>query len=107
SLREDLPGLLARVKPKVYGWFPAGPAAALTPDLRKRAGWPPPGCQIDEIKGDIPAVCMGLEEQVRAGRIAHSDDPLLNAHITGVERLRRGDAWVFSRRGGGHCDAAY
>lgn len=103
-LRRDLPGLLERVRPRALGWFPAGPAAALAADLRAKM---PKGVEVDEIRGDLTAACMGLEEQVRAGRVAHSDDPLLNAHITGAERLRRGDAWVFSRRGGGHCDAAY
>jgi len=108
-LRRDLPRLLARVKPKKLGWFPRGPAAALAADLadRGRAGWPPKGVEVAEINGEVTAVCMGLEEQVGAGRVAHSDDPLLNAHITGAERLRRGDAWVFSRRGEGHCDGAY
>lgn len=107
ALRRDLARLLARVRPRALGWFPSGPAAALAADLRARPGWPPKGIEVDEIKGDMPAVCMGLEEQVRAGRVVHSDDPLLNAHITGAERLKRGDAWVFSRRGEGHCDAAY
>jgi hypothetical protein len=27
--------------------------------------------------------------------------------VTGAGRLKRGDAWVFSRKGEGHCDAAY
>lgn len=105
-LRRALPRLLERVKPRVLGWFPAGPAAALTADLRERPGWPPPGVQLEEIRGDVTAVCMGLAEQVAAGRVVHSGDPLLDAHITGAERLRRGDAWVFSRRTG-HVDAAY
>src|SRR5690606_35077706 len=105
-LRRALPGLLERVKPRVLGWFPNGPAAALTADLRERPGWPPPGVQLEEIRGDVTAVCMGLAEQVAAGRVVHSGDPLLDAHITGAERLRRGDAWVFSRKTG-HVDAAY
>jgi len=109
KLRRDLPGLLAKVRPQKLGWFPSGPAAALAADLADRglSGWPPKGVEVDEIRGEMPAVCMGLEEQVRAGRVVHAADPLLDAHVTGAERLRRGDAWVFSRRGGGHCDAAY
>jgi hypothetical protein len=62
---------------------------------------------VEEIRGELAAVCMGLAEQVTAGKIAHSDDPLLNDHIGGAERLYRGDTWVFSRKGDGHCDAAY
>jgi hypothetical protein len=110
TLRRELPGLLVRVRPQVFGWFRGGPAEALAADLRDRAGrvgWPPPGVTVEEIKAEVAACCMGLNEQVVAGRIAHSDDPLLNTHITGAGRLRRGDGWVFSRRGGGHVDAAY
>lgn len=110
KLRRELPRLLARVKPRALGWFPSGPAAALAADLaarKGRTGWPPAGCTVDEIRGEVAAVCMGLDEQVTAGLVVHSDDPLLNAHVTGAERLRRGDAWVFSRKGEGHCDAAY
>jgi hypothetical protein len=122
TLRRDLGRLLARVKPRVLGWLPNGPAAALAADLAKRPGrtsWPPgpgpavtvtrapAGMQVAEIRGELAAVCMGLEEQVRAGRVVHSDDPLLNAHVTGAQRLKRGDGWVFSRKGDGHCDAAY
>lgn len=106
-LRKDLPGLLARVRPQVLGWLPAGPAAALAADLKERPGWPPPGITVAEIRGEVTAVCMGFAEQVTAEQIAHSDDPLINAHVGGAEPLKRGDAWVFSRKGEGHCDAAY
>lgn len=107
KLGRDLPKLLARVRPQALGWFPNGPAAALAADLAERPGWPPKGVTVEAIRGDVTASCMGLAEQVMAGRVAHSDDPLLNAHVGGAERLRRGDAWVFSRRGEGHVDAAY
>jgi hypothetical protein len=109
DLRRDLPALLSRIRPQALGWLPNGPAAALAADLAERkgrAGWPPPGVSVAEIRGELAAVCMGFAEQVRSGRVAHSDDPLLNAHITGSGRLVRGDTWVFSRKGG-HCDAAY
>lgn len=112
QLRRELPGLLARVRPQVLGWLPNGPAASLAADLadrRKagRAGWPPPGVTVAEIKGELTAVCMGFAEQVTADRVAHSGDPLLDAHVAGAERLKRGDAWVFSRKGEGHVDAVY
>jgi phage terminase large subunit-like protein len=106
-LRTELPGLLARVKPRTLGWWPAGPAAALAADLKVRPGWPPAGITVAEIRGDVAAVCMGLAEQVASGQLVHSDDQLLNAHVGQAERLRRGDIWVFSRKGEGHCDAAY
>lgn len=110
QVRRDLAPLLTRVRPKVLGWFPSGPAAALAADLAERPGrlgWPPRGVAVEEIRGEVTAVCMGLAEQVSAGQIVHSDDPLLNAHVTGAERLKQGDAWRFSRKGEGHCDAAY
>lgn len=107
EVRRALGPLLARVRPRKYGWFPNGPAAALAADMTKRKGWPPPGVEVDELRGETASVCMGLNEHAVAGRIAHSGDPLLDAHITGAERLKRGDRWVFSRRGEGHCDAAY
>lgn len=107
KLRQELPRLLARVRPQVLGWLPAGPAAVLAADLKSRPGWPPSGTEVAEIRGEVTAVTMGFAEQVQAEQIAHSGDPLLDAHVGGAERLRRGDAWVFSRKGEGHCDAAY
>lgn len=109
QLRRTLPGLVAKVKPQVLGWFPSGPAASVAADLadRKRAGWPPPGVRVEEIRSEVPAVCMGLAEQVQSKQIAHSDQALLNTHVTSAEKLRRGDAWVFTRKGAGHVDAAY
>jgi hypothetical protein len=110
ELRRDLPGWVKKVKPQVLGWFPAGPAAALAAELaakKGRAGWPPPGVTVDELRAEVTAVCMGFAEQVAASQVVHNDDPLLNAHVTGAERLRSGDTWRFSRKGGGHADAAY
>jgi hypothetical protein len=110
ALRTALPSLVARVRPRAVGWFPAGPAAALAADLsdrRQRRGWPPAGVLVDEIRGDVPAVCMGLNEQVTAGRVAHSGDPLLDHQVSEAERLPYGGGWVFSRRAGGHVDAVY
>jgi hypothetical protein len=62
---------------------------------------------VAEIKAELAAVCMGLAEQVGAGRSRTPVDPLLDAQIGGAERLKRGDVWVFSRKGEGHVDAAY
>lgn len=107
QLRRDLPGLVRRVRPRALGWFPSGPAAAIAADMVKRRGWPPPGVEVAELRGEVAAVCLGLNEHVTAQRVAHSGDPLLDAHVTGAERLKMGDRWVFSRRGDGHCDAAY
>jgi hypothetical protein len=110
ALRRDLVPLITKVRPKALGWFPSGPAAALAADLAKRPGrlgWPPAGIEVDAIKAETAACCMGLAEQVKTRQVVQSDDPLLNAHVTGAKRLERGDSWVFSRKGKGHCDAAY
>ena len=110
QLRRDLPGILRRIQPQTLGWFPNGPAAAITADLAKRktrTGWPPAGVTVTDIKAELPSVCMGFAEQVKARAIEHGDDPLLNAQAGPAERLKRGDMWVFSRKGEGHVDAVY
>jgi len=106
-LARDLPGLMVRVRPQVLGWLPGGPAAAVAVAMKKRPGWPPAGVTVTEIRGELTAVCMGFVESVTARAVAHSDDPLLNAQVGGAQRLMRGDGWVFSRKGAGHCDALY
>lgn len=107
ALRRELVGIVQRVRPRTIGWFPAGPAAAVAADLAERRDWPPRRVGIEEIRGDQAAVCMGLAELVTAGEVVHPDDPLMNAHIAATTRQRRGDSWVFQRRGTGPIDAAY
>jgi hypothetical protein len=111
QLRRELPDLVRQVKPRVLGWFPSGPAAAVAADLadRKQPGqtWPPRRVKIEEIKGEAGAVCMGLAEQVQGGEIVHPRDPMLTLHVESAQKLRRGDAWVFTRRGTGPIDGAY
>lgn len=112
QVRRDLPGVLARTKPRKFGWLPDGPAAALTADLAAqategRADWPPEGVEVAPIKGETPAVCMGFADLVDAGQVLHSNDPLLNAQVKGAEWLPRGNLRVFSRRGAGHVNAVY
>lgn len=112
ALRRDLPVWIRRVRPQALGWLPSGPAATLAADLadrrkKGRVGWPPPGVTVEEVRGEVTAVCMGFAEQVAAGRVAHSGDALLDAQVAGAERLKRGDAWCFSRAGAGYVDAVY
>jgi phage terminase large subunit-like protein len=112
AMERDLPGWVEKLKPKTVGWFPAGPAAAVAAavaDRRKEGvtGWPPRGVKVAEIRGEAAAVCMGLDKEVTAGTLAHSGQKMLDAQVGGAERLRRGDAWVFTRRGGGNVDAVY
>lgn len=107
KVRRALPGIVARVRPRALGWLPSGPGAELAADMAGRAGWPPRGVDLVPITGDVAGACMALRSLVNAGQIAHSNDPLIDAHIAGAEKLDRGDTWVFARRGRGHCDAAY
>lgn len=109
ALRRELPAIVARVRPRVLAWLPAGPAAALAADLAggRTREWPPRRVEIAEIKQEVTAVAMGFEEIVRSGELIHPGDPLLNQHVANAQRLRRGDAWTFARRGAGPVDALY
>lgn len=106
-LRAAVPGHAARVKPRLLGWLPAGPAAEVAAAMAPRKGWPPRRVTIEEIRIETTAVCMGLAEQIRSQQIAHPGNDLLDAHVLGAEKLHQGDAWRFTRRGVGHVDAAY
>lgn len=100
AARRDLPGLLVAVAPLRVGWFPAGPATVLGPDL--------PADAVALSGTDVTACCQSLADLVQARRVLQPDDPLLNAHVAGSQRLRAGaDGWRFARRGAGHVDAAY
>lgn len=102
-----LPELVTRIKPKVLGWFPYGPAAAAAASLAERGGWPPAGVKLEPMRADVAAVCMGFAEQVRSRMLAHSGDPLLDAHVGAAEKMYHGDGWRFTRKGAGQVDAAY
>jgi hypothetical protein len=104
QLRRDLPILAARTKPRKVGWFPTGPAAAVAAAMKKRRGGI---ARLAEIRGEVTAACMGYAEQVKTRSIAHSGDPLLTGQQEYTEKSWRGDAWVFTRRGAGQCDAIY
>ncbi|MFE9748455.1 terminase [Saccharothrix saharensis] len=111
DLRRELPGHVKKIKPRVLGWMPNGPAAAVAAKLTTRKGarapWLPAGVQVVEIREELPAVVMGFVDVIDSGEIAHSGDPLLDAHVLGAEKLMRGDAYVFTRKGAGHVDCAY
>jgi hypothetical protein len=112
DLRREIGGLVAKVKPQAFGWFPNGPAASVAADLadRGKSGsetWPPRDVTVEELRAEVTAVCMGFAELVDAGQVAHAGDPMLDAHVSAAEKLRQGDAWRFTRRGAGHVDAVY
>jgi hypothetical protein len=99
--RAELGPLLDRIQPAELGWYPSGPAAALAPVLRRRKGQ-------RELKGaEVTEACQGLADLAVARGLVHNADPLLSAHIGAAQKLHSGDGWRFTRRGGGHVDAAY
>jgi hypothetical protein len=112
KLRAELPAWVALVRPRSFGWYPAGPAATLDADLRDRrkAGrhlWPPRGVTVAEIKADAPAVCMGFSSLNDQRQLAHSGQELLTTQVDHAEKLWTSDRWVFTRRGAGNVDALY
>jgi hypothetical protein len=106
DLERDLPGWVKKVRPQKLGWFAAGPAAAVAATMSEEKKWPS-GVKVDELRSEATSVCMGFASMVKSEDILQSDDPLLNAHVTGAEKLMVGEAWRFTRKGAGHCDAVY
>jgi phage terminase large subunit-like protein len=102
AARPHLAALLDKIKATETGWFPSGPAAAIAPILRARAG-------SRELKGaEVAEACQSFADLVIARQVLHNDDPLLNAHIGAAQQLPSGDGWRFVRRSGtGHVDGAY
>jgi phage terminase large subunit-like protein len=109
-LRDELPALVARIKPRMFGWFPLGPAAVVTTDLRKRRGrqaWPPRGVKLQEIVAEVHTVCMGFADRVHVGAVQHPRDRVLTSHVDRTQKLERGEVWTFTRAGVEPVDATY
>lgn len=113
ELGMQLPGLVRRVRPATLVWFPNGPAAAVAASLAapkkgaRRGRWPPPGVTVEEIRGDMAAVCMGFSALVDAVEVEHPNDPMINLHVGNAAKLWRGEAWVYGRADSGPIDGAY
>lgn len=105
QLRADLPGWLARVKPRKCVWFAGGPAAAVADQWNgKRVG----NVLMEAIRAeDVVRACMGMEEQAAAGHLRHAHDPLADQHVRQTQQLPQGDGWRFARRGQAPIDASY
>jgi hypothetical protein len=114
AARPELAATLARMKPCVIGWYPTGPGAAFATIMRSfdqavtidqaEPGRP----HITELTGNrVNEVCQELADLVRGRQVVHPGDPLLDAHVRGAGKLSSGDGWRFTRKGGGHVDAAY
>lgn len=124
EIRSFASGFRAQVKlinPRAIGWFPGGPAASQAATLLgaevdpetgefkmtgKRPAWLPRRTEVAPLRGETASVCMGFAKDVRDRQIAHPDDPLLNVHVPGADKLMVGPKWVVGREGG-HCDGYY
>jgi hypothetical protein len=100
AARQDLDGWKRLLRPKAFGWFPAGPAAAMSPELERL-------CDTPLGAADEPVVCSGLAEQIVFHRVVHNGDGLLERHLRSVQREDVGAKWRFRRKGAAHIDAAY
>ena len=117
SVRTELPGWLERIKPRAFGWYPGGPAGEMATILRplalqynRRPGKRVAGefPEDGRIAGAMASqVCMELAGLVRDRSVVHAGQELADMHIRGASKLTTGDGWRFTRRGEGHCDAAY
>lgn len=109
ALRAELPALVRKIRPRALGWFPTGPAAAVAASLKggPDRSWPPRRVEVAELSAETAAVCMGFAELVITGQARHPRDPLLTQHVEQTQRLKRGDAWVYTRQGSGPIDATY
>jgi len=110
AVRAELPAIVAKIQPRVLGWFPNGPAAILTADMVKRRdrNWPPRRVKVEELTTEMTAVCMSLPALVQGREVQHSDDPMLNAHAGSAQKLMRSNGtWVYQRAGTGPIDGVY
>lgn len=99
TLARDLRAQATKIKPAIFGWFPAGPAAAYGQALK--------GLRKSEEITAAAAACQALLTVVETQTLEHPNDDLLNAHVLSTKKLPQGDGWRFVRIGTGHCDAAY
>ena len=120
QVRYDLQDLLIQIKPAAFGWFPAGPAAALSDDLNSKDWWRPVRLKVPNLREKrkpervvgingtaVPAACMSLADLVKNRMILHPNDPLLNAHVKLAQKQKVSDGWRFVRLDVGNVDAAY
>ncbi len=78
--------------------------------INRRGGKRQPGqlAEDGELTGQtVGEACQGLADMVKGHQVVHGAQPLLDAHVGASRKLVTGDGWRFTRRGGGHCDAAY
>jgi hypothetical protein len=112
-MKDALPGLVAKLRARVVGYFTGTTSAAAAVDLGRRKGrspWPPRPTKLEELGAEeIVKACMGLELLVNSGQIVHPKDDMLTAHVGNTQRLRMGveGQWKFTRAGDKPVDGTY
>jgi hypothetical protein len=99
AARDELPALLARVRPTTLTVGPGAAAAILGPDLRGTRGY-----RIAKM-AELADAAAALLEAVSSRRLTHDGSALLTEHVAGVQRLAAGAGFRLHRPAG-HCDAA-
>lgn len=107
AARAALPALLAKIKPKAAAWYPTGPGAAIATTLRSAIP-AVRGIEYIELTGQrVAEVCQEWTDMIRARRILHPADPLLDSDVRTAQKLNSADGWRFGRRQGKPVDACY
>lgn len=90
--RVELTELIGRIAPRKLGWFASSPTAALAQDIRAAAG-------DRAVKLTDPSeACQAFASLVAGLRLRHGSQSLLDEHVAGATRMRKGSGWVFARR---------
>lgn len=125
AAERALPAILRGIAPVEIGWFPSSPVGGLGPvlrGLRRTTRRIVPQVKDGKIVTDdeheaarLSAImereaAQGMADLMRTARLVHPADPLLDAQTVAAQRVDApgGESgWRLTRRGGGHCDAAY
>lgn len=110
ELRRALPGMIKKIRPRKVGWIPNGGASALAAEIteEKLRALGVGGCEVEAIRGEVTAMCMGFADLAENGEILHHPGQVdLNLQVLATAKLWRGDVWLFSRKGDGYCDMVY
>ena len=118
---RSLPALLARLKPRAFGWFPGSAASVLGVEIAASHGTTAgktrydgtfydhsPGV-VDITGANVSSACMTFADLVLHRQLVHRASPLLNDHVAQCSRYETGEtgAWRFARKGHRPIDAAY
>lgn len=105
TMRTELRGLLAEMRPAKLGWVPLGPGGALRAymgNLRVA------GMEVESVEGtEVSQMCMQFAARVLADEVIHPHDPELEKHITRAAKYYSGKLWRFTGAEGVDVDGAY